>query len=40
MFYRLAKLHNVRNDRVTAVGLVETVIASLGGPMNATAGAN
>lgn len=40
MVYRLVKLHNVRIDRATAVGLVETVIASLGGPMNATAGAN
>ena len=40
MVYRLAKLHNVRIDRASAVVLVETVIASLGGPMIATAGAN
>lgn len=40
MVYRLAKLHNVRIDRATAVGLVETVIASLGGPVIATAAAN
>jgi len=40
MVYRLAKLHNVRIDRARAVGLVEIAVASLGGPVIATAAAN
>ena len=40
MVYRLAKLHNVRIDRAPAVGLVEAVVASLGGPIIASAAAN
>ncbi len=40
MIIRLAKLHKVRIDRASAIGIIETIIANLGGPIVATAGAN